>query len=156
MKVAEPVISVCSFPSVSILASILTFTQPETAASVPAHQDTSEDDEPEQFAPVPVRANVTTAARIKSPPVAARPQYTVLGAQVVKQQEDSSDDDDDDDDEDDEDDADKALVPPPKKRARKSEHPPPPPPPVVTKEKEKEKGKREKERKERKEKKYRE
>lgn len=153
MKVAEPLVSVCSFPPFSILASILTCTQPETAASVPAH--TSEDDEPEQFAPVPVPAVVPTAVRIKSPSV-VRPSYAVRGAQVVKQPEDSSDDDDDDAEEDEEEEPDKSLVPPPKKRARKSEHPPPPPPPVVTKEKEKEKVKKEKERKERKEKKYRE
>jgi hypothetical protein len=145
---AEAVISVCPFSSFSMLAfhSDVDPVQPETAASVPVHQDTSEDDEHSPLVPVPATASATTAARIKSP-LAGRPSHATRSAQVAQEEAGLTEDEDVDVDVDVDDDEgeEEELVPPPKKRARKSA---PPPPPVVTKEKEKAK-----ERKERKEKK---
>jgi len=152
LKPTEAVKSVCPFSSIYIPTSILIYTppiQPETAASVPAHQDTSDDDEPEHSAPAPVIP--TTSARIKFSPT-VRPSHPARSAPVVQQEEGSSENEDENENEDMEEEPDKDMAPPPKKKARKS---PPPPPPVVTKEKEKEKVKKEKERKERKEKKPR-
>ena len=114
--------------------------QPEDAASVPAHQDTSEDDEPDLPAPVP--ATITTAARIKSPLV-ARPPYGARSAQVVQQDAESSGKEDDEEEEEED------TKPPPKKKVRKSEHAAAAPVPVMTKEKEKEKEKPKKERRKR-------